>query len=293
MGRVDVTDRKQGTMLACGAYAFVGGYPAKGRERERVLPFSVSRLLILVVLAALFAAPLGCGSSSSQGSITGEVRFVRDVALPEGAVVTVRLLDTSSADAPAVEMGRVVIEDAGRLPVRFRIEYDREQLPEGAEYSLEATVRHGDDLLYVNDTVHPVLIRGASRISDVVVVSTNPFDTCVEPLPGEIHSSLADEALPAGAVLRVRLIDVTEPEERVVVTETSLGDLGGFPIAFELPYDGVQISRHHRYEMEAEILVGGEVVSHIPTAWRRKWLPHCPNGDLRLVNDVFPVDQSP
>ena len=258
-----------------------------------MLPFAVSRLLVLVVLAALFATPFGCSSSSSQGSITGEVRFVRDVALPEGAVVTVRLLDTSWADAPAVEMGRVVIEGAGRLPVRFRIEYDREQLPEGAEYSLEATVRHGDDLLYVNDTVHPILIRGTSRNADVVVVSTNPFDTCVEPLPGEIHSSFADEALPAGAVLRVRLIDVTEPEERVVVTETSLGDLYGFPIAFELPYDGVQVSRHHRYEMEAEILVGGEVVSHIPPAWRRTWLPHCPGGDLRLVNDVFPIDRSP
>ncbi len=258
-----------------------------------MLPFAVSRLLVLVVLAALFAAPLGCGSSSSQGSITGEVRFVRDVALPEGTVVTVRLLDTSLADAPAVEMGRVVIEDVGRLPVRFRIAYDPDQLLEGAEYSLQATVRHGDDLLYVNDTVHPILTRGASRNADVAVVSTNPFDTCVEPLPGEIHSSLAGDPLPAGAVLRVRLVDVTEPEERIVVTETSLSDLGSFPIPFELPYDGVQISRHHRYDMEAEILVGGEVISHIPAASRRKWLPHCPDGGLRLVNDIFPVDQSP
>ena len=53
------------------------------------------------------------------------------------------------------------------------------------------------------------------------------------------------------------------------------------------------VSPHHRYDMEAEILVDGDLILHIPAAWRRKWLPHCPDGGLRLVNDVFPVDQSP
>lgn len=258
------------------------------------MPSAALRPLCLVALAALFATLVGCGSLSSQGSVTGEVRFVREVELPKGALVTVRLLDTSLADASAVEMGRVVIEDAARLPVRFRIEYDDDQISEGAEYSLAARVQHGDDLLYVNDTVHAVLTRGAPRNSDVVVVSTNPFDTCVEPLPGEIHAGgIAYDPLPASAVLRVRLVDVTDSEQRVIVTETSQGNIDRFPIEFELPYQGVQISRHHRYELEAEILVGGSVISHIPTASRRKWLPHCPDEGLRLVNDVFPVDQFP
>ena len=254
----------------------------------------VSRLLVATVLAAFLGTAVACDSSGSSGAITGEVRFARDVALPEGAVVTVRLLDTSLADASAVELGRDVIENAGRLPVRFRIEYDRDRISDRAEYTLSADVRDGDDLLYINDTVHPVLTRGASRNSDVVVVSTNPFDTCVEPLPGELHSSFRDEDPPEGAVLHVRLVDVTEPDDPVVVTQTSLGDLDSFPIAFELPHEGVQISRHHRYELEAEIVVGDEVRYHIPRAeWRRTWLPHCPNADLRLVNDVFPADEFP
>ena len=250
----------------------------------------VSRLLLVAAIAVVLATAVACGSSGSAGVITGEVRFVREVALPQGAVVTVRLLDTSLADASAVELGRQAIEGAERLPVRFRIEYDPDQVSDGAEYTLSAAVRHGEDLLYVNDTVHPVLTRGAPRNSDVVVISTNPFDACVEPLPGEIHSSFSDEALPAAAVLHVRLIDVTDPEERLLVTETSKGDLHGFPIEFELPYEGVEISRHQRYELEAEIVVGDEVLYDIPRAeWRRTWLPHCPNADLRLVNDVFPV----
>lgn len=253
-----------------------------------------SRLLATAVLAAIVATTAAaCGSSGSTSVIAGEVRFAREVELPEGAVVTVTLLDTSLADAAAVELGRDVIANAARLPVRFRIEFDPDEIVGRNEYSLSAEVRRGDDLLYINDTAHSVLTRGAPRNSDVVVVSTNPFDACVEPLPGVIHSSFDDRELPEGAVLHVRLIDVTEPESPVLVTETSRGNLDGFPIEFELPHEGVEISRHHRYEMEAEIVAGGRVLYHIPTEeWRRKWLPHCPGKDLQLVNDVFPVDES-
>lgn len=253
----------------------------------------VSHALVVAVFAVVAAVAAACGSES-EGVITGEVRFAREVDLPEGSVVTVRLLDTSLADASAVELGRDVIEDADRLPVRFRIEYDPDEVSDRNEYSLSARVELGDDLLYINDTVHTVLTRGAPRNSDVVVVSTNPFDACVEPLPVVIHSGFPDRELPAEAVLRVRLIDVTDPEERLLVTEASKGDFDGFPIELELPYEGVEISRHHRYELEAEIVAGGEILHHIPREeWRRIWLPHCPNDDLQIVNDVFPADEFP
>ena len=255
----------------------------------------LKRLLTIAVLAAAVVSTVACGSGGPTGSVTGEVRFAREVVLPKGAVVTVRLLDITLADASSVELGRDVIENADRLPVSFRIEYERDLVSESQEYSLSADVRHGDDLLYVNDTVHPVLTRGAPGNSDVVVVSTNPLDTCVEPLPGRIHSGIGDEDLPSEAVLNVRLIDVSDPGERLLVTETTLGDPGGFPIEFELPHEGVQISRHHRYELEAEIVVGDEVLYQIIPGdeWRRIWLPHCPNADLRIVNSVFPVSEFP
>ena len=253
----------------------------------------LTRPITMAVLATALAATVACAPSGYAGSVSGEVRFAREVELPEGAVVTVRLLDITLADAPSVELGIDVIENADRLPTGFRIEYDRDRVVSGNEYSLSADVRHGDDLLYVNDTVHPVLTRGAPANSDVVVVSTNPFDTCVEPLPGQIHVEMEDEDLPHEAVLHVRLIDVTDPEDRVVVTETTRGDLDRFPIEFSLPYEGVQISRHSRYELEAEITAGDEILYHIIPGdeWRRIWLPHCPNADLQLVNSVFPASE--
>ena len=140
-----------------------------------------------------------------------------------------------------------------------------------------------------------MLTRGAPGDSDVVVVSTNPLDTCVVPLPGQIHSERDDEDLPREAVLHVRLIDASDPEARLVVTETTLADLGRFPIKFELPSEGVQISRHRRYELEAEIVLGDETLYHIipRDEWRRTRLPYCPNADQQIVNSVFPVSEFP
>ncbi|MYA02530.1 MAG: hypothetical protein F4038_06830 [Chloroflexi bacterium] len=256
----------------------------------------MSRLFVPVIwLAAvsLFACvAVACGSGDT---VSGEVRFHRDVDLPEGATVTVLLLDTSLADASAIELGRDVIENAEQLPIRFSIRYDSGDIDGRAAITLQAQVELGDELLYINDTVHPVLTRGAPRNSDVQVISVSEFDQCVEPLRGQIHSSFWDGDLPDDAVLDVRLWDVSDPEERFVVVEASFEDLGSFPIHFELPHEGVEISRHHRYELEANISFDGELQFHIPNPeWRRTILPYCPDGDdLSIVNDVFPVSEFP
>ena len=183
---------------------------------------------------------------------------------------------------------------ARQLPTWFRIEYDPREIRPGGEYSLQAEVRLGDEQLYVNDTVHPVITRGAPRNIDVLVVSTDPIDRCIEPLPGMIHLGMAGQSLPGDAELRVRLVDVSDPDARKVVTETTQRGIGTFPIGFELPNDGVSISRHRRYELEAEVWSADQLLMHIPKAeWRRTRLPHCPNPNTLLVNDVFPVGEFP
>jgi len=256
------------------------------------MPWNLVQAIWLAFLASFACAVAACGSPNT---VSGEVRFHRDVDLPEGATVTVKLLDTSLADASAMELGRDVIANAERLPIRFSIEYDPNAVDDKAEITLSAQVELGNELLYINDTVHPVLTHGNPRNSDVRVISVSEFDQCVEPLPGQIHSSFWDGDLPDDAILEIRLWDVSEPEERFVVVEASFKQLGGFPIHFALPYEGVEISRHHRYELEANIRFDGELQFHIPNPeWRRTVLPYCPDGDdLSIVNDVFPVSEFP
>ena len=104
-------------------------------------------------------------------AVSGHVYFAGgEVALPEGAVVTVQLLDTSLADAAATVIGEQIIGDARGLPLAFRVGYDPADIRESYEYSLQATVRHAGRLLYINDTVHLVLTRGAPRNSDIQVI---------------------------------------------------------------------------------------------------------------------------
>ncbi len=256
------------------------------------MPAMVVYAVSIMLLAASAFAVAGCGSGDT---VSGEVRFHRDVDLPDGATVTVLLLDTSLADASAIELGRDVINNAERLPVRFSIEYDPGDVGGRAEITLQASVEADGKLLYINDTVHPVLTRGNPRNSDVQVISVSEFDQCVEPLRGQIYSSFWEGDLPDDAVLEIRLWDVSEPEERLLVVEAKFEDPGSFPIEFELPFEGVAISRHHRYELQADIWFDGELQFHIPNPdWRRTVLPYCPNGDdLSIVNDVFPVSEFP
>ena len=93
-----------------------------------------------------------------------------EVRLPAGAVVTVKLVDVSLADASAVTLAEHVIEGAAMLPAEFRIAYDPGRIDERADYALEATVRHRGRLLYINDTVHPVLTHGNPASRDIEVV---------------------------------------------------------------------------------------------------------------------------
>ncbi len=255
------------------------------------MPWIAIHAIWFAIVAAAACAAVGCGSGST---INGEVRLHRDVDLPDGAKVTVKLLDTSVADASAIELGRDVIENVASLPVRFSIEYNPEEVEGRAEVTLSARVEANGQLLYINDTVHSVITGGNPRNSDVQVISVNEFDQCVEPLSGQIHSAFWDGDLPDDAVLEIRLWDVSELEERFVVVEAAFRDLGSFPIEFELPYEGVEISRHHRYELEANISFDGELQFHIPNPdWKRTVLPHCPNDDLMIVNEVFPVSEFP
>ena len=113
------------------------------------------------------------GAEGATAVLSGVVRWSGGaVALPDGAVVAVRLLDVSLADAASTTLGEHVIEGAAQLPISFRIAYDAAAIDERFDYSLQATVHHGGRLLYINDTVHPVLTRGHPLQSDVEVIRT-------------------------------------------------------------------------------------------------------------------------
>ena len=136
--------------------------------------FGFAMLLLLMALASSVCEALGLGDGVAPAggdAVEGRVFFGGgEVELPDGAVVEVRLQDTSRADAPAVTLGERVIRDARRLPLAFRIPYDPADIDQRNEYTLQASVTLGERLLYTNDTVHSVLTGGAPEDSDIEVI---------------------------------------------------------------------------------------------------------------------------
>jgi putative lipoprotein len=125
-----------------------------------------------LLLASLLAA---CQGSSQADSVTGTVTYLVRIALPEDAVVTVRLQDISLADAPAELIGEQVIETKGKqVPIPYEIEYDATQIKENNAYSISARIEDSSGkLLFISDTVYPVITRG-NPTSDVEVLVVQP-----------------------------------------------------------------------------------------------------------------------
>ena len=107
-------------------------------------------------------------------SVTGTIAYPGDAALPPGAELTVRLEDVSRADAPSVTIAERVIANPGQSPIRFEIGYDPADIDDLFDYSIQATITHGDALLFINDTVYSVLTRGYPNSVDMVLVSVQP-----------------------------------------------------------------------------------------------------------------------
>jgi putative lipoprotein len=141
-----------------------------------------NKVIWLVLLSGLVACnsgvsgdptPKGDETSANLSQVTGTLMYRERMALPPDAVAEVWLLDTSIADVPAVEIAYQRIEGPGNPPIPFVLEYDAQQIKEGMQYSVRATIRHAGQLLFTSDTHYPVLTRGAGNTADLLLIRVN------------------------------------------------------------------------------------------------------------------------
>ena len=130
-------------------------------------------LLGLAGLASVCAAdPLMPEKSGEKfmTQVTGTVTYRERIALPPTAVVTVRLVDVSRADAPAIVIGEQLIHPAGRqVPFEFSIPCDPSQIQPQYTYAVQARIEDGARLLFISDRMYPVLTRDAPSRVDMVL----------------------------------------------------------------------------------------------------------------------------
>ena len=93
--------------------------------------------------------------------VTGTVFYRQRIALPPEAVVTVRLVDVSRADAAAIVLAEKELATQGsQVPIPFELSYDAALVDPGSSYQIEARISHGDELLFISTESFPVITRG-------------------------------------------------------------------------------------------------------------------------------------
>ena len=122
-------------------------------------------------------------TTPSTATVTGTVTYRERIALSPDAVVEVKLLDVSRADALAVTIGEQVIEDPGQVPIAFEVEYDPTDIDERFTYTVQVRIMEGDRLAFINDTAYHVITRGSPNQVDLVLVKVGGAPP--EPAPSE------------------------------------------------------------------------------------------------------------
>jgi putative lipoprotein len=123
-------------------------------------------LAALLVLALLTATTAMADLATIQGTASYRDRM----ALPEGAVLEVELLDISRADAPSERLALLRIKPQGQVPIPFTLPYDPALIDERYTYAVTAKLIQEGRVLFRSDTVHPVLTRGAGDTVAVMMI---------------------------------------------------------------------------------------------------------------------------
>jgi putative lipoprotein len=135
-------------------------------------PFPRGLLSLVLFLAGCTSTPVvpATGTGTATGKVTGSVTYRERIALPPSAVVTVKLVDVSLADAPAVLIAEQVLVAAGRqVPFEFALAYDVSRIQPSHTYAVQVRIEDGGKLLFISDTVNRVITRDAPTHLDIVV----------------------------------------------------------------------------------------------------------------------------
>lgn len=110
-------------------------------------------------------------AARQMATLVGRVTYRVRRALPAGAVVDVRLLDVSRADAPADVIGRVEIVTRGeQVPVPFALPYDASRIEPRRRYTVQVTITVDGTVAFRTTTAHTVLTGGAPSTNVEIVV---------------------------------------------------------------------------------------------------------------------------
>jgi uncharacterized lipoprotein YbaY len=199
------------------------------------------------------------GVGTMDNVVSGTVTYRQRSALPQGAVLAVKIVDVSRQDASGTVIAEQRIDTAGKqVPIPFDLTYERNKIQERNRYAVQAEIRDGNRLLFITETSYPVITQGSPRNVEVTVVPVGGGGQRDNVVRGTV-TYRQRIALPANSDVTVRLVDAAEPTGPAVA-ETKVSTANRqVPISFELPYQARDINRQRNYELQAEIRSNGQL----------------------------------
>jgi putative lipoprotein len=129
-------------------------------------------MLVAALMTGCAAASVAPSGGGGAAKVTGSLTYRERIALPPDAVIAVRLVDVSRADAPAILLGEQVFTADGRqVPFPFEIAYDPARIDDRMSYAVQARIEQDGRLLFISDQHYAVITRGAPTRVDLVLRS--------------------------------------------------------------------------------------------------------------------------
>lgn len=105
-----------------------------------------------------------------EAHVTGDVSYRQRIALTPRAVVEVRLLDVSRADASSTTIAEQTIRPGGRqVPISFDLVYDLERIDPRGRYTIQVRILDRNRLRFTNSQAYPVITNGHPNEVNVIV----------------------------------------------------------------------------------------------------------------------------
>lgn len=118
-------------------------------------PISRRALAGLLLAAAVPATP----ALAAPRVLRGTVSYRERMALPPGAIVEVKLLDVSLADAPSRTVAETRVSGR-RIPASWTLRFDSRRIEPRHSYALQARILDGGRLLFITTERHSVFTGG-------------------------------------------------------------------------------------------------------------------------------------
>lgn len=198
--------------------------------------------------------------------VRGTVTYRQRIALPRTSVVTVRLVDISVTNSPAITIVEQRIETNNRqVPIDFELKFNPNRIDSRRRYAVQAEISNNGRTLYTTNQIYPVLTQGNLNTAEITVVPIGLVNEDPRTFSSSIRGNVTYSqriALPTNSAVTVKLVDVSIADAvgEIIAEDTFSTNNRQVPIPFELRYDQSRIDTRKSYALQAEIRTDGRLV---------------------------------